>query len=150
GGLNLAQAQNGIRHTIPISTNFKILKHFTLTPSVNLNETWYFTRKDYTWNNDSARVEIDTARGAFRFGSINTSAQLSTNIYGMYSFTRRKTEAKRHVLTPTVGISYSPITSNKMQTYQSDTLNNLLTQSGYKQSIFGGPLNPQARRINFD
>ena len=34
----------GGKHTIPISTSFNLLKYFTVSPSVNYNEIWYFKK----------------------------------------------------------------------------------------------------------
>ena len=39
---NFDQFQNGIRHTIPVSTSFNVLKYLTVSPFVNYNERWYF------------------------------------------------------------------------------------------------------------
>ncbi|MEQ8423909.1 MAG: putative LPS assembly protein LptD, partial [Cyclobacteriaceae bacterium] len=38
----LENSRKGIRHTLPLSTSVKALKHFTMSPSVNYNEIWYF------------------------------------------------------------------------------------------------------------
>src|SRR5207249_8047831 len=37
----LDSLQNGVQHTIPISTSIKMLKYFSLTPSLNYTERWY-------------------------------------------------------------------------------------------------------------
>ena len=36
--------QSGIKHTIPISTSFNILKHLNISPSINYTERWYFEK----------------------------------------------------------------------------------------------------------
>ena len=33
--------KNGVKHSIPISTSFKLLKYVTVSPSFNYNERWY-------------------------------------------------------------------------------------------------------------
>jgi hypothetical protein len=53
-------ASYGARHTVPVSTNLKVLKHFTVTPSVNYTQWFYGRTTRRTWNADSARVESDT------------------------------------------------------------------------------------------
>ena len=35
-------AKIGFQHNIPISTNFKIFKHFSVTAGSNFNEVWTF------------------------------------------------------------------------------------------------------------
>ena len=50
---------------------------------------------------------------------------MSTKVYGQFNF-RGKVKAIRHVLTPNIGMSYTPDFSDPVwgyyQTYQSDTL----------------------------
>jgi hypothetical protein len=40
----VSTSKKGFRHTIPISTSVKALKYFTLTPSFNYTERWYFEK----------------------------------------------------------------------------------------------------------
>ena len=35
-------AKTGFQHTIPLSTNFKVFKYFSLSASTNYNEVWTF------------------------------------------------------------------------------------------------------------
>ena len=35
-------AKAGMQHTIPISTNFKLFKYFSMSTSANLNHSWAF------------------------------------------------------------------------------------------------------------
>ena len=35
-------AEIGFQHTIPLSTNFKIFKYFSVSSSLNYEEVWYF------------------------------------------------------------------------------------------------------------
>ena len=55
--------QNGMKHSIPVSTSFNLLKFITVSPGVNYNEFWYLQTIEKYWNADSNRVEIDTLRG---------------------------------------------------------------------------------------
>ena len=36
------EAKNGIKHTIPVSTNFKLFKYFSLSAGANYDENWSF------------------------------------------------------------------------------------------------------------
>ena len=33
-------AELGVRHSIPITTNFKLFKHFSVSASTNVQESW--------------------------------------------------------------------------------------------------------------
>jgi hypothetical protein len=50
--LFIENAKKGIRHTLPVSYSFKFLKYFTVSPSVNYEEKWYFDRlENWRWTN---------------------------------------------------------------------------------------------------
>lgn len=100
--------RTGIRQQIPVSTSFNVLEHFTLTPSMTFNSITQFKTIHKTWNADSAKVYTDTINGAHASFDFTTSLSLSTKIYGFYQFDRTKFSAIRHVITPTVTMSYMP------------------------------------------
>ena len=45
----LDRSKIGGKHTIPISTSFNLLKYFTVSPSINYNEIFYFKKLNYTY-----------------------------------------------------------------------------------------------------
>lgn len=103
--------QNGIKHSIPISTSFKALKYITVSPSVNYTERWYAKeiRKDY--NYESARMEVtDTVYGFTRSYDYSFSVGASTKLYGMYMPRNPNSKIKgiRHVMTPSISFSMRP------------------------------------------
>jgi hypothetical protein len=106
----LSQFKNAIQHRIPISTSFKALKYLNFSPSVNINERWYFKSLDRHYNADSASIEIDTINGFARAGDFNVSIPLTTKLYGMYQVVGKDPiiKAVRHVVTPTVSFSWRP------------------------------------------
>ena len=114
----LSKLQNGIKHSIPISSTIKLFKYFTLTNSVNVTDRMYFEQTKRYWDNDTVWVTdstynigqelIDTIpefSNAFDF-SINSS--INTKLYGMLAFKKGPIRAIRHVFTPSVGFSYTP------------------------------------------
>ena len=40
----LDQGSYGVKHNIPLSASFKMLKHFTFSPSLSYDELWYFKK----------------------------------------------------------------------------------------------------------
>jgi hypothetical protein len=107
--------QNGIKHSIPVSTSFKALKFITVSPSFNYNERWYTTqiRKDY--NPESKMVEVtDTIYGFTRDFDYSVSVGTSTKIYGDFLPLNPKSNVKgiRHVMTPSLSFSMQPDFSN--------------------------------------
>jgi hypothetical protein len=137
------RAQNGIRHVIPVSTSAKVLKHFTINPSVNYTEIWYFKQLGYTWNDTLNAVRIDTTKAFSRVYSYNVSAGLNTRLYGTMYFKGDNIQAIRHVITPNITFGYSPDFSDDKfgyyQTVQVDSLGTMRELSKYAGFVYGTP-----------
>ena len=123
---------NGMGHTFQIGLpNFTLLKYLNFTPSVSYGMNWLFNSgKQYLEPEYDAagqpvmvagedgnmvqaqRVVTDPGRAFNTFGVTHTysgSMSMSTRIYGMFNFGKhRKVQAIRHVITPSVSLSYSP------------------------------------------
>ena len=100
-------AKIGARHSIPISTNFKILKNLSSSLNTTYQETWAFsTIKKYydpEYNEGEGGVVQDTINGFDSYRTYNFSTSLGTTLYGMFNFGKgKKIEALRHVLRPSV------------------------------------------------
>lgn len=114
--LFLENARKGIRHSIPLSYSFKFLKFFTMSPSVNYEEKWYFEKLDWKYVQDEATgnsvAKADTIQGFNRISNYSMSVGLNTRIYGMYHFDRGKVKAIRHVINPSISFGLTPDFSN--------------------------------------
>lgn len=110
----LDTAQVGIRHRIPISTNFKIFKFISSTLSSSYTENWVFetNRLRFDPTNDTADnqgVVTENVRGFDSFRTYNFGASLGTTVYGTVKFNKNaKIKAIRHVIRPQVSYSYGP------------------------------------------
>jgi hypothetical protein len=103
--------KKGIRHSIPTSFSFKALKFFTVSPSISLEEKWYFEKQNWAFNSDSSAFVItDTTRQFNRITNYAFSTALNTRIYGMYFFNRpgSKVKAIRHIINPSISFGYTP------------------------------------------
>ena len=130
-GTMFDQARNGIKHDIPISTSMKLFKHFTLSPSFNYQEWWYLEKLDRTFNNDLNEVEIDTIAGFNRANSYSFNAGLSTRVYGLYQIGGERTQAIRHVITPSLSFGYRPdFSQEKFDNYQEVQTSNVANSEG--------------------
>ncbi len=109
-GLFFKNAKKGIRHNVPLSTSFKLLKFLTLSPSLNYDERWYFEKLDWSYD-DSTRAFTSTKINEFnRVYNYGGGAGLTTRIYGTYlaKNPNRKIKAIRHVINPSIGYSFQP------------------------------------------
>ncbi len=113
----LLRMNNGIKQTVNMSTNLKLFKYFTLTPSVSYIEKWHFANLNKFYDASTMTIQEDTVRGFFSTREMNATAQLTTIIYGMYTFKKGKVKAIRHVMTPTITGNFRPDLGDQIQGY---------------------------------
>ena len=143
----------GGKHTIPISTSFNLLKYFTVSPSINYNEIWYFKKLSYNYNELENGIEIDTTNSFQRAWSYSSAFALSTRIYGTVFFKKGKIKAIRHVISPEISMSFSPdFTKPKYGYYENVQINNegdTKLLSKYENFLFGSPRIGSSASMNF-
>ena len=104
--------RNGIRHQIPISASFPILKYINITPSFSLTDRMYSKKVMQSWDKENNRVKRDTINGFYNVYNFSMSIGANTKLYGFYTpapwFGGKKIKAIRHMVTPSVTFSYSP------------------------------------------
>ncbi len=134
----------GFNHSIPVSTSITALKHLKINPSVNYQERWYFTRENRTWNPETEQVDISDESGFYRIYNYSMSLSFSTILYGMFQFKDGKAiKAIRHMMTPSVSLSYAPNFGDAKFGYyrdvQVDSQGNTTRYSPYQAGIYGVP-----------
>ena len=145
-------AKIGFQHSIPISTNFKVLKYLSATTSVNYNEVWYLKtiRKQYSaTENQVVNAEV---QGFDAFRTYNFSAGLGTTIYGTFKFDeKKKIQAIRHVMRPNVSYSYTPSFSKYYDTYDPDGSGTMIKDyTRFEEGIFGAPGKNMSNLLGFN
>ncbi|MEI6140793.1 MAG: putative LPS assembly protein LptD [Mariniphaga sp.] len=103
--------QNGIKHSIPVSTSFKALKYITVSPSFNYGERWYTQQIRKRYNSTTKQIEVsDTIYGFTRNYDYSFSVGASTKIYGDFLPLNPKSKIKqiRHVMTPNISFNLKP------------------------------------------
>jgi len=104
--------QNGMQHRIPITASFQVFNHITVTPAINYSERWHTSSIRRSWDDQTNSVVTDTIFGFNRNFDFNGSVTAQTRIIGFYVPSRRifgdRVDRIRHVMTPSVGFSYSP------------------------------------------
>jgi len=153
---------NGIRHSIPLSGSFKVMKYFSWSNSINFTERWYTKTVSETWVNDTTPlggyINIDTITGFKTARDYSFSSSLSTTIYGMKQFKKGYIRAIRHVVRPSVGFSYLPDFGTPELGYwkpvQYNSKGDMTTYSvfgglGTFQPLYGAPPQQKSGAINF-
>ncbi len=100
---------NGIQHSIPISTNFKVFDHFSVSASANYQETWLFRTFRPFLDEDTQTIKRDTINGFDSYRTYNGNLSLGTTVYGMFPFgDDKKIKAIRHVMRPNISYNINP------------------------------------------
>jgi LptD protein len=103
-------AKKGVKMNVPIQTSVKVLKFFTLSPSINLDEVLYFNK--LVWGiapSGSGFVVKDTINKFNSITNYSGSVSVTTRIYGTKFFKKgNRIQAIRHIINPSVGMSFQP------------------------------------------
>lgn len=114
-------AKTGMQHTIPLSTNFKLFKFFSVTAGSNYQETWTMNTIKKSFNTVTNKVETSDVKGFDAFRTYNFNSSIGTTVYGTFNFGDDKIiQSIRHVVRPSVSYSYTPSFSRYYNTYQID------------------------------
>ena len=153
--------KNGMKHTIPISASFNLLKYINVTPSLSYTERWYTNKIIQSWDEGSQKVARDTIYGFNRVFDYNLSLSANTKLYGFYKPSPKvfgeKLNMVRHVFTPSVSFSYAPDFGadrwGYWKTYtKTDEEGNvsLVSYSPYAGSLYGTPSQGKTGAVSFD
>ena len=146
----LNKFQNGIQHSIPVSTTIKLLKFFTLTPIFTYTDRMYFNRMHRTWDSTLNKDRIiDTLNTISNIYDYKFSASLSTTIYGMFVFKSKILKAIRHKITPTISYTYAPSFGAEKYGYYSTYMKDgeKVYYSLFKDELYGTPSNVQQQSV---
>ena len=109
-GKMFENSRTGIQHTIPLSTNFKILKYFNMAASVNYLEVWQPKTIKYNDYDPTIGIAVkDTISGLKASRTYNYGINMATNIYGTVNFKGDgKIRSIRHTIRPSISYSSAP------------------------------------------
>ncbi|MBN2767435.1 MAG: LPS-assembly protein LptD [Paludibacteraceae bacterium] len=158
--------KNGMRHNIPISATFNLLKYINISPSMNYTERWYLQSTKKHWDANNQKEIRDTVYGFNRVYDFNMGVSASTKLYGFYQPIRAifgdKIDRIRHVMSPSIGFGYTPDFGDPMWGYYDsytklvrDASNPLLytesevQYSRYEGSLYGAPGRGKSGSLNF-
>ncbi|RCW92639.1 putative LPS assembly protein LptD [Winogradskyella arenosi] len=142
-------AEIGMSHSLPITTNFKIFDYFSVSANASLQENW--TLKTISRYYDQANDEVVTVNknGFDRYLTYSAGASIGTTIYGMYDFENENKDAKlkaiRHVMRPSISYSITPAFDQYYETYDvidaDGTTTDQVEYSRFENSLYGAPGN---------
>lgn len=152
--------RNGIQHRIPIDATFQLFKYINVSPSFSFRDLMYTSKVMRSWDTKRQREVCDTLRGFYNLYDWNVAISANTTLYGFYKPWRKifgdKIEAIRHVLKPSVSLSYAPdfTTANYGYTtsYVRTDANGEVTTvmySPYQGALYGYPSGKKQGMLNF-
>ncbi len=102
-------ARVGARNRIPISTNFKVAKFFSVSMGGTYEDVWALETFQQRYDDETETVVRDTISGFDRYNQYNLSASIGTTLYGTFDFGEdKKIQAIRHVMRPQLSYGYAP------------------------------------------
>ena len=135
-------AKYGMKHTIPISTNFKMFKHFSISLNGNFEEVWTgssIIKNDFDVINNT-QGEIVTIKGFNRYNQYDFGLSIGTTIYGLFNFRKgKRIESIRHVIRPSISYNTRPSFEKYYDTYIIDADGNTADYTRFEDSFFGKP-----------
>lgn len=142
-------ARVGARHRIPIGTNFKVAKYFSVSLSGSYEDVWTLETIRREYDADLDRVVTDTIPGFDRFNRYSMGASIGTTLYGTWNFgDNKKIQAIRHVVRPSVSYSYTPSFEKFYNTYL-DGDGEEVQYTPYETSLYGRPSLNRGSAISF-
>ncbi|SDX88903.1 putative LPS assembly protein LptD [Flavobacterium degerlachei] len=145
-------AQLGMQHSIPLSTNFKLFKYFSASTSGNYEEVWYAKTIERSYDTEQSAVVDKTVSGFDAFRTYSFSSSLGTTIYGTFNLGKdKKIQSIRHVMRPSVSYGYTPSFEKYYDTYAIDATGTTTKQySRFESGIFGAPGLTNSNTLGFD
>lgn len=135
----LDNAKYGMKHDASLSTSFKLLKYFSVNPSVNYKEVWYLNSIEKEFD-PTIEVDVDTVFNAdgtdfilnfdttsygtledvkqfgfARWSDIGASVAVNTQVFGTWQSKSDSSwlQGIRHVAKPSVSFNYKPNYNNE-------------------------------------
>ena len=141
---------SGIQHSVPISTNVRLLKVISMSLNANLSERWYLTRSVPEFRDN--RLQPHNT-GTFEAAhNISVGTGFTTNVYGQANF-RGKLAAIRHVFTPSFRYDFIPLLARHPSAYFGELRPNDSTVTPYNlfgANILGAPTTVQSNLLSFN
>lgn len=148
-------SRNGVKHSLNFTTGTTILNYFPINFSANYQDVWYSKIIEKSYDVAQKKVITDEINKFSTFRTFGVSANLQTTLYGVKIFGSRDDtkwiKAIRHVITPSVGFSYTPDFSTRNWGYYDsyiDEKGNQVLYSKYENGIYGSPSRGLSESVN--
>ncbi len=141
-------AKVGAKHRLPISTNLKVAKYFSVSLGGTYEDNWTLETFRQRFDTEENKVVRDTIKGFDRFNKYSLNASITTNIYG--TFTRgedKKIQAIRHVMRPSISYGYAPSFEQFYDSYENAN-GDMIQYSRFEGTLNGAPSLNKSNSLN--
>lgn len=139
--------QNGVAHNFSIKLpDFTLFKYLNVAPNVSYGMNWFFRKSEAYFDPETNSVKTEMGKQFGTFGATHNysgSLSMSTRIYGMYNFGKyHKIQALRHVVSPSVSMSFSPEKGKAFNGWRTfNYVDTLGVRKSYDYNIYQGQIN---------
>ncbi len=146
--------QTGLKNNIALATNTTLAKYFTFSLTANIDNA--LTTKTLNRYYDPVKaVTVDDVNKKFAgYSTFSATASIQTILYGQMQFKKGSViEAVRHMVTPSIGFTYSPDFSSPGFGYYKNYYNAngaLTPYSIFEKGIIGSPQSGMVGALGFN
>ena len=139
----------GIQHTVPLTTNFKLFNHFSVSASTNYQENWTLNTINRFFDQATQEIVTVDINGFDSFRTYNFSTSIGTTLYGLYDFEREGKDPHlqkiRHVIRPSLSYTINPAFDQFYDTFEVIDADGTTVEevefTRFERSLFGVPGN---------
>ena len=143
-------ARLGARHQIPIATNFKVAKYFSVSLGGTYEDVWTWDTFEQRFDADTQAVVTDTINGFDRFNQYNLSASIGTTVYGTFNRGEdKKIQAIRHVMRPSISYGYAPSFDQYYDEFLNEATGENITYTRFQNTLYGTPSRGKSSAMSF-
>ncbi|MBD3166728.1 hypothetical protein GF324_09030 [bacterium] len=100
--------EGGMRHNAALTYSHTVFRYINFSPRISYDEDWVLERNEWFVNDSTGQIDSRQDFGFFQRRTFNIGANMQTKLYGYFNLRRWSIETIRHVLTPSVGLTWRP------------------------------------------
>ncbi|SHM38212.1 putative LPS assembly protein LptD [Chryseobacterium polytrichastri] len=146
--------QTGLKNNIALGTNTTVAKYFTFSLGANIDNALTTKTIKRFYDPVASKDITETDKGIAGYSTFSSTASIQTTLYGMMKFKKGSTiEAIRHMMTPSIGFTYSPDFGGSGYGYYKNYYNAsgaLTPYSIFEGGIVGSPTSGMVGALGFN
>jgi len=118
--MKMNEKNNAWVHTTRLNAPQKLFKYISINPSINLKSVWVNETQDGIWDADSGIFKKSQKQGFASRTTGSFAMNANTQIFGLFPIPFGPVKAIRHVMSPSIGYSWTPDFSKPLFGYDLD------------------------------